>query len=98
MQLVGCQRRFEKIRVSFYSNFWEPTSKKSIFLHNVTALDRQNPEIPSNSPNRLLLVGWLDFAPNKYGALHFVDKVLPKIQEILPDVELHIVGKLKMKT
>lgn len=85
----------KKTRVSFYSNILEPTSKKSIFLHNVTTLNIQKSEVSSCTPYRLLLVGWLDFAPNKYGALHFVDKVLPKIQETLPNVELHIVGKTK---
>lgn len=85
----------KKIRVSFYSNILEPTSKKSIFLHNVTTLNTQNPDVLPDTPNRLLLVGWLDFAPNKYGALHFVEKVLPKIQEKNPNVELHIVGKTK---
>lgn len=85
----------KKIRVSFYSNILEPTSKKSIFLHNVTTLNIQESVVSSCTPYRLLLVGWLDFVPNKYGALHFVDKVLPKIQNTLPDVELHIVGKTK---
>lgn len=85
----------KKTRVSFYSNILEPTSKKSLFLHNVTTLNIQKSEVSSCTPYRLLLVGWLDFAPNKYGALHFVDKVLPKIQETLPNVELHIVGKTK---
>lgn len=85
----------KKARVSFYSNILEPTSKKSIFLHNVTTLNIQKSEVSSCTPYRLLLVGWLDFAPNKYGALRFVDKVLPKIQETIPNVELHIVGKTK---
>lgn len=85
----------KKTRVSFYSNILEPTSKKSLFLHNVTTLNIQKSEVSSCTPYRLLLVGWLDFAPNKYGALHFVDKVLPKIQETQPNVELHIVGKTK---
>lgn len=85
----------KKTRVSFYSNILEPTSKKSIFLHNVTTLNIQKTEVSSCTPYRLLLVGWLDFAPNKYGVLHFMDKVLPKIQETLPNVELHIVGKTK---
>ena len=85
----------KKIRVSFYSNILEPTSKKSIFLHNVTTLNTQNPDVLPDTPNRLLLVGWLDFAPNKYGAVRFVEKVFPKIQEKNPNVELHIVGKTK---
>ena len=89
------EKFLKKIRVSFYSNILEPTSKKSIFLHNVTTLNTQNPDVLPDTPNRLLLVGWLDFAPNKYGALRFVEKVFPKIQEKNPNVELHIVGKTK---
>lgn len=85
----------KKIRVSFYSNILEPTAKKSVFLHNVTSIQAQNKDVTETTPYRLLLVGWLDFDPNKYGALYFVNNVFPKIKSKIPNVELHIVGKTK---
>lgn len=85
----------KKVRVSFYSNILEPTSKRSVFLHNVTSLHTQNKDVLEDTPCRLLLVGWLDFSPNKYGALYFINNIFPKIKNSIPQVELHIVGKTK---
>ncbi len=88
------QKRFlRNVRLSFYSNILEPTSRRSVFLPNATTQDRLLPDITPSTPRRLLIVGWLDFAPNRYGALHFASHVFPKIRAAVPDAELHIVGK-----
>ena len=84
-----------KAKVSFYSNILEPVSKKSKFLHNVTTIGNPCKDISENTPCRILFVGWLDFSPNKYGILHFVENVFPRIKERIPEVELHVVGKTK---
>ena len=96
---IGVMSRcfLSKVRVSFYSNILEPTSKNSIFLHNVTMIQKEIPDISDRTPMRLLLVGWLDFHPNEYGALHFVKNVFPIVRKTIPNVELHIVGKCKKK-
>ena len=83
----------KRIRCSFYSNIVEPPYKKSVFLHNVTILKGQVTEITENTPKRILVVGWLDYFPNRNGVLHFVDKVFPLIKSTISDVELHVVGK-----
>lgn len=82
-----------KVKYSFYSNILEPPYEKSIFLHNVTNISQTIPPIESSTPIRILIVGLLDFFPNKRGVLHFTQKVFPLIKKIVPDVELHIVGK-----
>lgn len=88
------QKNFlRKVRISFYSNILEPPSCRSIFLHNATTLERPIADITEQTPLRLLIVGWLDFAPNRIGTLHFVENVFPTIKKAVPEAELHIVGK-----
>lgn len=90
------QEKFlSKVRCSFYSNILEPTSKESVYLHNVTSHTPSLPEITEKTPLRLLIVGWLDFFPNKNGVLYFVEKIFPQIKKKNPGVELHIAGKTK---
>ena len=83
----------KKTKCSFYSNILEPPYKKSVFLHNVTTIKEINSEITDNTPKRILVVGWIDFFPNKNGVLHFVEKIFPLIKSTIPDAELHVVGK-----
>lgn len=82
-----------RAHTSFFSCISESPYEESKFLHNVNATKYQIPDVTSSTPKRLLIVGWLDFGPNKYGALHFSERVFPLIKEKVPDVELHIVGK-----
>lgn len=42
---------------------------------------------------RLLFSGNMDFPPNVHAVLWFVNKVLPKIREIFPDIKFYIVGR-----
>jgi glycosyltransferase involved in cell wall biosynthesis len=44
---------------------------------------------------RLLFVGNMDFFPNKFGVLHFVESIFPVIKKRIPSVELNIVGLCK---
>lgn len=84
-----------KVKCSFFSNRMEPPYDKSVFLHNVTAFSEKLPAITEETPLRMLIVGWLDFAPNKNGVLYFVENILPKVREVNPQAELYIVGKSK---
>ena len=92
---IMSKRLLKKIKCSFYSNILEPPYEKSVFLHNVTTLKEQITEITENTPKNILVVGWLDFFPNRNGVLHFVEKTFPLIRSVIPDAELHIVGKCK---
>lgn len=84
-----------QVHTSFFSCITEPPYKDSVFLHNVNATRYQIPDITSSTPKRMVIVGWLDFEPNKNGVLHFIEHVLPLIKSEVPDVELHIIGKTK---
>lgn len=84
-----------KVKCSFCSNQSDPPYSKSVFLHNVTTISEKLPAITETTPVRMLIVGWLDFWPNKNGVIYFVENVLPKIRRENPVAELYIVGKSK---
>lgn len=83
------------VKSSFCSNQLESPCSKSVFLHNVTTISEKIPAISETTPMRMLIVGWLDFWPNKSGVLYFVENVLPKIRKENPIAELYIIGKSK---
>lgn len=85
----------KNVKHSFYSNIAEPPYSKSVYLPNVTMQKVNIPALKDSVPKRLLIVGWLDFYPNRYGVLHFVQNVMPLIHKKIPDVELYIAGKCK---
>lgn len=88
----------KNVKYSFYSNIAEPPYSKSVFLPNVTIRGVDIPALQDNVPKSLLIVGWLDFPPNKYGALYFSQNVFPLIRKQIPDIELRIAGKCKDST
>ncbi len=100
IKTVGLMSKWvlKQVRISFFSNMLEPPYTKSVFLHNVPALIGNLPSINPQTPLRILLVGWLDFFPNKYGARHFVHDIFPLIREKVANVELYIIGKSNDET
>ncbi len=54
---------------------------------------RQCPLLPDAAEHRLLFVGTMGYAPNVDAMLWFCDRVLPRIQDVLPRVQLSIVGR-----
>ena len=49
--------------------------------------------VPSKDPNRLIFTGSMSYAPNEFGALWFIDKVLPLLLRANPDIRLVIAGQ-----
>jgi len=47
----------------------------------------------SKDPNRLIFTGSMSYAPNEFGALWFIDKVLPLLLRANPDIRLVIAGQ-----
>lgn len=83
----------EEIFCSFHSSMIESPSPNSVFLHNTVVSSTYIPDIPPTASHRILFVGWLEYAPNKNGACHFVRNIYPMIRQRVPDVCLHIAGK-----
>lgn len=78
---------------SFYSNRLEKPADNSVFLHNVSLQTNPCGLVSNNTPKRLLIVGHLNFPPNKQGTLYFAETVFPQVRDVVPDAELHIVGR-----
>ena len=50
--------------------------------------------LPQNKvPNRLIFTGSMGYAPNEFGALWFIDKVLPLLLRVNPDIRVVIAGQ-----
>lgn len=80
---------------SFYSNRLEKPADNSVFLHNVSLQTNPCGLVSNNTPKRLLIVGNMNFPPNKCGIQYFVENVFAEIRKKTVDAELHIVGRIK---
>lgn len=83
----------DDVCLSFYSNRIEPPHRKSVYLHNVPGFIAESPSFACKENHRLLIVGWMDYAPNRYGVIRFVERIFPRIKKAVPDATLHIAGK-----
>ena len=86
-------RYLSKALCSFHSNKLQSPCKKSVYLPNVPNKCPNMPDVTEQTPMRLLIVGLLDYWPNKLGTQYFVEKIFPSIRKQIPNIELHIVGK-----
>ena len=89
------ERTTKRVYRVFHSNPLEKPVKKSIYLHNVAMCDNPLPDITEKTPMQLLVIGTWHYAPNRDGLRHFLAKVYPKIREVIPDVNLRVVGRIK---
>ena len=90
---IMLKKTLEEVFCSFYSSIIEPPSPNSVYLHNTVVSAARIPDIRPTTSNRILIVGWLEYPPNKNGAYHFVRNVFPMIKQRVPDAKLHIAGK-----
>lgn len=70
-----------------------PSTDRRTLLPNIVDLPDPSRARQSPVPNRLLMVGFFEYAPNSEGLAWFHDRVLPLIKARLPDVELHAIGR-----
>lgn len=80
------------IHSSFCSNPIEIPCPRTILLHNTTVLKTPASDIAESIRTRILFVGRLVYSPVKQGITHFVEYVLPLIKNVIPTLELRIVG------
>ena len=89
------QSFLSRVHTSFYYCITEQPYDKSVFLHNVNATRYKIPNVTASTPKHLLMVGWLDFGPNREGASRVTEQVFPLVRKEVTDAELHIIGKSK---
>lgn len=94
--VIAIQTRLilSKVFCVFHSNILQPPCSTSIYLPNLSLNDKSCLILSEKLPMRMLVVGWMDYFPNKDGVSHFIKFIYPIIKQRIPLVELHIVGKL----
>lgn len=92
--IASATKKFlSRVYCSFYSSPNRPPYKASVFLPNVALLDNDIADVNEDTSNIILMVGWLDYAPNRNGALHFAKNVFPSIKDVVSDAVFYVVGK-----
>jgi glycosyltransferase involved in cell wall biosynthesis len=96
-------RRIEKklIKISPHLAFISGRDRDAILGSTSTAevipngVDLQYWKRRSNSPQpkRLIFTGVMDYSPNEDAALYLITEISPKLRQIIPDVEIYIVGR-----
>jgi len=61
-------------------------------IPNGVDITHYQPDFSSEAPAHLIYIGSMDWYPNEDAVGFFVDEVLPRIQESVPDVRFSIVG------
>ncbi|MCK4352469.1 glycosyltransferase [candidate division WOR-3 bacterium] len=74
----------------------EPELNISV-IPNGVSLEYFSPSVIPPEPNSLLWVGSLLYEANKDAVIYFINSILPLINKEIPDVKLHIVGKITPK-
>lgn len=71
------------------------TYPNASFLPNISAYQVDDIcEHKKSYNHRIIMVGRYDYYPNAEGLEFFVSQIMPKIKERIPDIELHVVGKI----
>ena len=69
-----------------------PASKLTIVPTGVD-VEFFQPRHSQEEPDSLVFTGSMDWLPNEDGIVHFVEQVLPRIRQQIPDVSLSVVGR-----
>lgn len=84
-----------RVHCSFYSNILQQPSKRSVYLHNITMTeDVTRTQTITRIKGRILIVGLLDYFPNREGVTHFISFVLPMVRKLVPEAHLVLCGRL----
>ena len=96
---VGISRRAVKnIHAAFFANEAVAVLNKGFYLPNLPIHQEGCPDSDMGACiKRMVFVGQLDYQPNKEGLNHFLECIYLPLKDRLPNVELHVVGKIKDK-
>lgn len=85
----------KRVRHAFFSNAEQVIGENASYLPNIPFYEMPELSRKGIEKNSLLFVGDLRYSPNYMGVEHFVECILPKIQERIPDVQLILTGRNK---
>ena len=83
------------LRAAFFAE--ESVAKRSqgVFLPNIPYYSTSCADVDMSSPTkRIVFVGQLEYLPNKEGVEHFLESIYLPLIERIPEVELHLVGRV----
>jgi glycosyltransferase involved in cell wall biosynthesis len=84
----------DSVKCAFYSTP-EMSYPNAHFLPNISVF--QQPLSPPDFDNlfpTIMMVGWFTYYPNVEGLRHFITAIFPEIRKSVPNVTLHVVGKM----
>lgn len=89
------QQAIAKMKAAFFAEKGAADTHHATYLPNIPYY-QGSCDIPDfNVPfRRMLFVGHLDYAPNRDGMNHFLEHIYKPLSELIPNIELHIVGHL----
>lgn len=70
----------------------EIPGRPSVVLRNGVDLERFSPAENNPEPGHLVFTGVMDYLPNVDGCCWFVEEILPRVQEAVPETTFSIVG------
>lgn len=86
----------KEVRFMFYSNPHQVKGERAAYLPNVTlSLGSVGNVSFDKTTMRILVVGCMNYYPNKLGVSHFIRCVFPDLKKRIPNVELRIVGRME---
>jgi len=91
IQRADCVLAVSETDRDFFAGFADPAK-----IHVIpTGVDVEyfHPVPNSEEPNTLVFTGSMDWLPNEDGIFWFVEQVLPRIRQQVPDVSLWVVGR-----
>lgn len=84
LTVSGCDR-------DYFARFISPSKIEAI--PTGVDVDYFRPADDSETPNRLVFSGSMDWMANEDGMVFFIGEILPRIRQAIPNVELQIVGR-----
>ncbi len=83
------------LRAAFFAEESVAKMNQGVFLPNIPYYAASCADAEMTSPTRrIIFVGQLEYLPNKEGVEHFLESIYLPLIEKIPEVELHLVGRV----
>lgn len=93
------RRAVKQLHAAFFAEESVAKSNKGVFLPNIPFYSNTCPDVDWNATaERIIFVGQLDYQPNREGLNRFLEKVYIPLKKRVPNVEMHVVGKIINKS
>ena len=96
---INSLKNFDKIVLASKNDLKKTELKNYKKFVEIPNIVKVNNNIYSfkNSNKKILFIGNLNYLPNRKACKNFMEKILPEINKIYPDIEFHIIGEIKIQ-